>query len=95
MLTKLRQQIGTKTATKSLISKHQAKYLRIDNPSQVAIDEEAVAKAAQFDGLQAIITDLNNPLPTATIIAKYKELWQIEYCFRTNKHDLKIRPIYH
>ena len=95
MLTKLRQQVGAKTATKTLIPKYQAKFLSVDNPSQVEINEEAVAKAAQFDGLQAIITDLNNPLPTATIIAKYKELWQIEYCFRTNKHDLKIRPIYH
>ena len=29
------------------------------------------------------------------MVRRYRRLWEIEACFRTNKHDLKIRPIYH
>ena len=88
---KLRQQ-GSKYG---LLPKHQAKFLQFDRASQAEINEDAVAQDAQFDGLHAIITNSSNPLPAVEIIAKYRELWQIEDCFRTNKHDLKIRLMYH
>ena len=29
------------------------------------------------------------------ILDRYKSLWEIEAAFRVNKHDLKMRPIYH
>src|SRR3990167_4440747 len=29
------------------------------------------------------------------ILAQYKGLWQVEESFRINKHDMKIRPIFH
>ena len=95
LLAKLRQQVGKKASSKGLIPKHKAKFLQFDRSSRAAINEDAVAKDAQFDGLHAIITNRSNPLPAMEIIAKYRELWQIEDCFRTNKHDLKIRPVYH
>jgi len=28
-------------------------------------------------------------------LSKYRGLWQIEEAFRINKHDLKMRPVYH
>ena len=28
-------------------------------------------------------------------MGRYRNLWQIEAAFRVNKHDLKMRPIYH
>ena len=28
-------------------------------------------------------------------MVQYRQLAEIEACFRTNKHDLRIRPIYH
>ena len=95
LLAKLRKQVGNKASSKGLIPKHKAKFLQFDRTSRAEINEDAVAKDAQFDGLHAIITNRSNPLPALDIIAKYRELWQIEDCFRTNKHDLKIRPVYH
>ena len=29
------------------------------------------------------------------LLTKYRSLWHIEEAFRINKHDLKMRPIYH
>ena len=29
------------------------------------------------------------------IFARYRGLWQVEDAFRVNKHDLKMRPIFH
>ena len=95
VLDKLRRQIGKTASSKGLVPKHQAKFLQFDRSSRAEINEEAVAQDAQFDGLHAIITNCSNPLPAVDIIAKYRELWQIEDCFRTTKHDLKIRPMYH
>ena len=95
VLHKLRRQIGTTASSKGLVPKHQAKFLQFDRSSRAEINEEAVAQDAQFDGLHAIITNCSNPLPAVDIIAKYRELWQIEDCFRTTKQDLKIRPMYH
>ena len=34
-------------------------------------------------------------LKAQDILSKYRGLWQIEAAFRLNKHDLKMRPIYH
>lgn len=95
LLDKLRRQIGNTASSKGLVPKHQAKFLQFDRSSRAEINEAAVAHDAQFDGLHAIITNCSNPLPAVDLIAKYRELWQIEDCFRTNKHDLKIRPMYH
>ena len=95
VLDQLRRKIGQQASSKGLLPKHQAKSLQFDRSSRVEINEEAVANDAQFDGLHAIVTNRSNPFPAVEFIAKYRELWQIEDCFRTTKHDLKIRPMYH
>ena len=55
----------------------------------------AIADDARWDGLHAIVTDRANPQADLTLRTQYRELWQIEDCFRTQKHNLQIRPVYH
>ncbi len=33
--------------------------------------------------------------PPRDLIIHYRKLVEFEACFRTNKHDLKIRPVFH
>ena len=33
--------------------------------------------------------------PVSPILSRYRQLWKIEEAFRFNKHDLKMRPVYH
>jgi len=62
--------------------------------STAYIDEDKISKDAQWDGLHGVIT--NDKMISATeALAKYARLWVIEESFRINKHDLKMRPIYH
>ena len=46
-----------------------------------------------WDGLHGIIT--NSDLSPQEALRQYRGLWQVEESFRINKHDLKIRPIFH
>ena len=61
----------------------------------VTIDEALIKDAAKWDGLHAILIHGADDLDVLDVIARYHQLWEIEARFRTNKHDLKIRPIYH
>ena len=60
----------------------------------ITVDQEAVAKSAQWDGLHGVITNAPKA-DTETILAHYRGLWAIEESFRIQKHDLKVRPIFH
>jgi len=72
------------------------KYLKIEQLSQqtVIIDEEKISRAARWDGLHGIITNITD-ITASDAFEHYRGLWQIEETFRLTKHDLKVRPIYH
>ena len=70
------------------------KYIEIEGETIVKINEEKVQKAAQWDGVCGVITNLKS-LEKEKVVNHYRNLWQIESCFRIQKHDLKIRPIFH
>lgn len=79
----------------SLITDHGYKrFLRMSSQAQVAIDEEKVRTAAQWDGLHGVITNMPDMEPRA-VLQRYHRLWEIEECFRISKHDLKFRPVFH
>ena len=59
---------------------------------QYEIDDEAIAKEAQYDGFYAVATNLDDDVQT--IIAVNKGRWEIEQCFRLMKSDFKARPVY-
>jgi len=69
------------------------KYLTKSN-DLVEINQEKIEKDARWDGISGVITNLENKT-LKEILERYRNLWQIEEAFRINKHNLKMRPIYH
>lgn len=69
------------------------KFLKITG-GQAVVDDEKIAVDHEWDGLHGICT--NSPeRNVASLLERYRGLWQIEEAFRVNKHDLKMRPIFH
>jgi transposase len=62
--------------------------------NEAVIDENKIDKNSRWDGLHGIITNVKDKTP-AELLTRYRELWKIEEAFRINKHDLRLRPIYH
>jgi transposase len=60
----------------------------------VTLDPLKIAKAAQWEGLHGIITNIRDE-SAESLIARYARLWVIEESFRINKHTLAMRPIFH
>ena len=72
------------------------KYLKLEKKGvkRACLDETKIKEDVRWDGFSGVVT--NHPTKKAAeIIDKYRNLWQIEAAFRLNKHDLKMRPIYH
>lgn len=73
-------------------------YLRyIENADQggvFVLDEDKVLADAAWDGLHAIVTN-DRTSSASQLLAQYRRLWVIEESFRTIKHGLAVRPIYH
>lgn len=79
---------------KDVISNYGSKkYLKIGD-CQVVIDQARIEADARYDGLHGVIANLKEDA-AHTILTRYRGLWQIEEAFRVNKHDLKMRPIFH
>lgn len=80
---------------KSLLNNYgYKKYIEISGKAKLEINEEKIAESAQWDGLLGVITNIHDNAPE-NLLSHYRGLWQIEESFRINKHDLKMRPIYH
>jgi len=69
------------------------KFVKKTN-SKTLMSEEKIQNDAQWDGMHGVITNIKDE-GLESILSKYKGLWQIEAAFRLNKHDLRMRPIYH
>ncbi|MCA9387373.1 IS1634 family transposase [Candidatus Dojkabacteria bacterium] len=71
------------------------KYLKFnkENSNSATINSEKIELDSKWDGIFGYIT--NSQSSADKIIERYKNLWVIEDSFRINKHDLKIRPIFH
>lgn len=69
------------------------KFLKIENTSAV-IEETKIDRDKEWDGLHGVITN-DKSLSVREILSRYRGLWQIEEAFRVNKHDLRMRPIFH
>ena len=69
------------------------KYLKVVSGA-AAINEDKISADAQWDGLHGVISNVREKSP-AELMKKYRGLWVIEESFRINKHDLKMRPIFH
>lgn len=73
-------------------------YLRYieqaDEAGVFVLDEDKITSDAAWDGLHAIVTN-DRHSSAADLLARYRRLWVIEESFRTIKHGLSVRPIYH
>ena len=73
-------------------------YLRYieqaDTGGVFVLDEDKIACDAAWDGLHAIVTN-DRTSSASELLARYRRLWVIEESFRTLKHSLAVRPIYH
>lgn len=95
VLDKLKKTIGKKGHPNKLITNQGVKkFVTVNEDATVALDENKVDNAAQWDGLHGIITNIRDDSP-ASLIARYARLWVIEESFRINKHTLEMRPIFH
>jgi transposase len=91
---KLEKQIRSGKLTKANINNRgYNKYLKMEGDISISIDHDKFDQDARWDGLKGYLT--NSSLSKEDIISNYKHLWMIEKAFRINKHDLRIRPIYH
>jgi hypothetical protein len=69
------------------------RFLKTAGKDHFAIDRAKAAEDARFDGIFALRTNTDlNPLAA---MLRYKQLWTVERTFRTAKHLLATRPIFH
>ena len=74
------------------------KYLKLDRKGakEATINEDKIHTDSRWDGIHGIVTNhIEGDFSASQLLQKYRDLWQIEAAFRVNKHDLKMRPIYH
>ncbi len=93
LLKKLRKD-GTVNAKDFLSNYGYKKYVKEAQRGSFELNEEKIASDTKWDGLHGVITNSKDMTHSETL-AQYKNLWQIEESFRIQKHDLKMRPIYH
>ena len=69
------------------------RFLRTVGDGHFAIDRAKAAEDARFDGVFVLRT--NTELNPLAAMLRYKQLWTVEQTFRTAKHLLATRPIFH
>ena len=95
---KLQKKLKRSRKPASFSSRGYGRFLSFPDTGDVTIDEALIKDAAKWDGLHAILIHGADDLDTQDVIARYHQLWEIEACFRTNKHDqdpvhLSLDPI--
>jgi hypothetical protein len=69
-------------------------YLTTDRRGRPAIDREKVRAAERLDGKYLVSTS-DDTLSAEDVALGYRQLLQVEACFRSLKTQLEIRPVYH
>lgn len=95
ILEKIQKRIGKSKNPKKLITNHgYVKYLQADGKIKISLNENKIAAEAAWDGFHGIITnDISSK--AEELLTRYRRLWVIEECFRIQKNDLAMRPIFH
>jgi transposase len=85
---------GNPTPKKLLSNSGVKKFVNTSVGAKATLDEDKIKADAAWDGLHGVITNLSESDANA-ILERYSRLWVIEDAFRTNKHSLRMRPIFH
>lgn len=93
----LRLKLEKSKNPKSLVSNYgYKKYLSLEGEIIVKVDEDKLLKEALWDGLHGVFTNLKaTDIRAEEVLSQYHGLWQVEESFRIQKHDLRIRPVFH
>lgn len=92
---KLMKKLESSKKPESLISNFgYKKYIVLDGNAKIKINEEKMIKDSLWDGLHGTFTNMKE-MEVGEIIYHYHGLWQVEESFRINKHDLRMRPVFH
>jgi transposase len=96
-LEKLVLKLKKSTKPADLISNYgYKKFLKIEGETSVIIDEEKIAQEALWDGIHGVFTNTNRlEINAYAVFNQYHGLWQVEDSFRIDKHDLRMRPVFH
>jgi transposase len=96
-LEKLLSKLNKNKNPKDLISNYgYKKYLKIEGETSISINEEKIVKAELWDGLHGVFTNANlSEINAYSVFNQYHGLWQVEESFRIDKHDLRMRPVFH
>jgi transposase len=94
---KLRGKLEKSKNPKSLISNYgYKKFLTVEGEVKVQVDEEKLQREALWDGLHGIITNIRDKdMKPEKALSYYHGLWQVEDSFRIEKHDIRVRPVFH
>src|SRR5919204_2459980 len=85
----------TKRACELVASRRYGRYLSRGPGGRLAIDPQAVRRAARMDGKYVLLTN-DDSLTPEDVGLGYKAMMLIEVCFRRIKTTgLRIRPVYH
>lgn len=93
-LERLRKNLAASQKPASVAKRGHARFLTFPE-GRIEIDEDKVAEAARWDGVSGIVAWGHDDADPRFLVMQYRRLWEIEACFRINKHDLRIRPIFH
>jgi hypothetical protein len=69
------------------------RFLKTEGQGHFVIDPAKAEQDARFDGVFVLRT--NTGLDPLAAMLRYKQLWTVEATFRTAKHLLATRPIFH
>jgi len=84
----------SKRTCELLTSERFGRYLRKTRRGHLRIDRTAVRREARLDG-KWVVTSNDDTLTAEDMALGYKQLMQVEVCWRMLKSGLRMRPIYH
>ena len=89
---------GKIDVSKLIKNSGEKKYIKLEDKSSntAVINRDKIIFEEKWDGVYGVMTNATKEkMPSDDVIGAYKGLWEIENAFRINKHDLKMRPVYH
>ena len=70
------------------------RFVKVEGKAKLSVDRKKIEEAARWDGLKGIAANVPG-MGHPELLARYRELWRVEESFRTAKHDLRVRPVFH
>lgn len=93
-LARLPKEQHAKAVCALVAHKTYGRYLRLDRRGWPVLDRAKIDAEARLDGKYLLRTS-DDTLAPADVALGYKQLIEVEEAFRTLKHTLDVRPVYH